>query len=274
MLTISELYSYPIKSLGGVALSHAAVTDRGFEYDRRWMLIDEHNRFLTQREYPHMALLNVEITEAGLLVRHPDKGHVIVPFKPALQVELPVQVWNDTCIGILVNPDLDSWFSDALGITCSLVFMPETTHRQVDQRYAPDGFITSFADGYPFLMIGQASLDDLNSRMEEPLNMDRFRPNMVFTGGNPFEEDLMKHIQLSNIDFYGVKRCARCVVTTINQQTAKKAKEPLKTLASYRSKNKKILFGQNLIHQGTGVVRIGDTMQVLSTHTEDRFMMP
>jgi uncharacterized protein YcbX len=152
--------------------------------------------------------------------------------------------------------------------------MPEDCRRQVDQRYAPEGMITSFADAYPFLLIGQASLDDLNGRLAEPLPMDRFRPNIVFTGGEPFEEDLMNHLIIAGIDFYGAKLCARCVLTTINQQTAVKAKEPLKTLATYRLRDKKILFGQNLIHQGTGLLSLGDTIDVLSTHTEDRFMMP
>jgi len=160
-----------------------------------------------------------------------------------------------------------------MGIKCRLVHMPEETHREVDQRYAQPGMITSFSDAYPFLLIGQHSLDDLNTKLAEPLPMDRFRPNIVFTGGRPFEEDLMNHVKIAGIDFYGAKLCARCVLTTINQQTAVKAKEPLKTLASYRLKNKKILFGQNLIHKGTGIITIGDTLEVLSTHREERFIV-
>lgn len=151
--------------------------------------------------------------------------------------------------------------------------MPEETHREVDQRYAQPGMITSFSDAYPFLLIGQGSLDDLNNRLAEPLPMNRFRPNIVFTGGQAFDEDLMNHIKIAGIDFYGAKLCARCVLTTINQETAVKAKEPLKTLATYRLKNKKILFGQNLIHEGTGVISVGSTLNVLSTHQEERFIV-
>lgn len=271
MLTISEINIYPIKSLGGISLNAAEVTDRGLKYDRRWMLVDENNRFLTQREHPQMALLKVNIKSEGLLVAHYLKGQVVIPLEPNHNTGQQVVIWDDTCKGVFVSDDLDSWFSDVLGFKCRLVHMPEDTHREIDQRYAPKGLITSFSDAYPFLIIGQASLDDLNGRLAEPLPMDRFRPNIVFTGGEPFEEDLMDHISIADIDFYGVKLCARCVMTTVNQQTAVKGKEPLKTLASYRFKNNKILFGQNLIHKNTGHIQIGDTINVLSIHNEERF---
>lgn len=273
MLTISELYIYPIKSLGGISLTRAEVTDRGLKYDRRWMLVDEQNRFLTQREHPQMALLKVLVEDNGLLVTHHSLGSVTIPFEQHDHSKQEVVIWDDTCTGVFVSHELDAWFSNALNIKCRLIYMPEDTHRQVDQRYAPEGMITSFADGYPFLLIGQASLDDLNSRLAEPLPMNRFRPNIVFTGGKPFEEDLINHLQITGLDLYGAKLCARCVLTTIDQQTAIKAKEPLKTLATYRLRDKKILFGQNLIHQGTGILSVGDTIEVLSTHTDDRFIV-
>jgi uncharacterized protein YcbX len=274
MLTVSELYIYPIKSLGGISVSHAEVTDRGLKYDRRWMLVDEQNRFLTQREYPQMALLKVQIKDDGLLVTHHLNGSVIIPFERHDIDKQEVAIWEDTCAGVFVDRELDNWFSAALGIKCRLIYMPEDTHREVDQRYAREGMITSFADAYPFLLIGQTSLDDLNSRMAEPLPMNRFRPNIVFTGGDAFAEDLMNHIQIAGIDFYGAKLCARCVLTTIDQQTAVKAKEPLKTLARYRLMNNKILFGQNLVHEATGIITVGDALNVLSTHTEERFIVP
>jgi hypothetical protein len=133
--------------------------------------------------------------------------------------------------------------------------------------------ITSFADAYPFMMIGQASLDDLNSRLAEPLPMDRFRPNIVFTGGGPFEEDLLANFTIGNIHFYGVKLCARCIIPTIDQNTGVKRKEPLKTLASYRAKNNKIYFGQNLVHKGDGVIAVGDQLHAISLNHEERFMI-
>src|ERR1044072_2464672 len=273
MLTISELNIYPIKSLGGVSLTSAAVTDRGLKYDRRWVLGDEQNRFITQREFPQLGLLKVHLEDDGLLVTHPDKGAVDIPFEQPAPSAQEVVIWNDTCTGVFVSKELDQWFSEASGLQCRLIHMPETTRRQVDLTYAPEGFITSFADAYPFLLIGQSSLDDLNSRMAEPLPMNRFRPNIVFSGGTPYQEDLLKHIKLAGINFYGVKLCARCVLTTVNQQTAKKGKEPLKTLATYRSKNNKILFARNLIHEGACVLTVGDTITVLATHQEERFVV-
>lgn len=273
MLTVSELYIYPVKSLGGISLSKAKVTDRGFEYDRRWMLVDDQHRFLTQREHPQMALLKVAFEEEGLSVTHPDKGAVHIPFKGNEQHSSEVVIWNDACTGMFVDPALDQWFSNALGISCRLVHMPESTRRQVDLTYAPEGFITSFADAYPFLLIGQASLDDLNSRLPAAVPMNRFRPNIVFTGGRPFEEDRMNHLRIAGVSFYGVKLCARCVMTTVDQQTGTKGKEPLKTLSAYRFKDKKTLFGQNLIHEGAGVIAVGDAIEVVSTHNEARFVV-
>jgi len=273
MLHISKLYIYPIKSLGGIPVNSAQVTSRGFKYDRRWMLVDGQNRFLTQREHPTMALIKVAIEADGLLVSHQLYGSIKVPFIYNSVAKQSVTIWDDITTGAYVSNEIDHWFSTVLGIKCRLIYMPDDSEREVDQRYAQPGMITSFADAYPFLLIGQASLDDLNKRLPAALPMDRFRPNIVFTGGGAFSEDLMNHITIAGISFYGAKLCSRCVMTTIDQQTGTKAKEPLKTLAGYRSKNKKILFGQNLVHQGEGFVTVGDTLDVLSTHNEDRFII-
>lgn len=151
--------------------------------------------------------------------------------------------------------------------------MPDHTHRKVDSRYAHNGEITTFADEYPFLMIGQESLNDLNRRLSESLPMNRFRPNIVFSGGKPYEEDIIHEFTIGNISFRGVKLCARCVVTTIDQETAIKQKEPLKTLAGYRRKGQKILFGQNVIHQGTGHITVGDRLTDISLHNDERFLV-
>jgi len=149
-----------------------------------------------------------------------------------------------------------------LQIKCRLVYMPVSTFRQVDERYAEPGQITSFSDAYPFLMIGQASLDELNSRLEEAVPMDRFRPNIVFTGGEAFQEDQMQHFRINNINFYGVKPCARCQVITIDQENGITGKEPLKTLSDYRKKNNKVYFGQNLVHRGEGNISVGDEISI------------
>lgn len=264
MLTISELYIYPVKSLGGISLTTAQLTDRGFEYDRRWMLVDENNQFISQREAPTMALLKVQVTAAGLLIKNTTIAgtELLVPFQPEISETEMVTVWSNRCRAQRVSDAADAWFTRQLGRPCKLVYMPDATHRYVDGRYAHNKEITSFSDGYPLLLISQASLDDLNSRLAAPLPMDRFRPNIVFSGGTPFLEDLMATFTINDITFNSVKPCARCVMTTIDQQTAQTAKEPLKTLSTYRMKNNKVLFGQNLLYRGNGVISVGDTITI------------
>ncbi|TSD66781.1 MOSC domain-containing protein [Inquilinus sp. KBS0705] len=275
MLQISQLVIYPIKSLGGIALTSAKVTDRGLQYDRRWMLIDEANRFLSQRENPQLALFIPEVLADGLRVTHrPDASFIHIPYRLLTPEMLEVTIWDDTCLAQRVSDDADQWFSQKLGIKCRLVYMPDETHRQTDLRYTQEGNITSFADAYPALLIGQASLDDLNERMAHELPMDRFRPNIVFTGGEAYSEDVINEAIVNGIHLFGVKLCARCVLTTVDQVTAIKGKEPLKTLARYRRKENKILFGQNLVFKGQGELNVGDELKVLSVHTADRFIVP
>jgi uncharacterized protein len=276
MLEISELYIYPIKSMAGIALKEARVTATGFEHDRRWMLVDENNRFISQREVPAMAQMKQLIEHNGLRVNFRNETILITFNTPsALSRErVEVTIWDDTSTGEFVSPEADEWFSVMMGVKCRLVYMPDDIERVVDQRYALNNSITSFADAYPFLLIGQASLDDLNSRMDTSLPMNRFRPNLVFTGGDPFEEDSMAHISIAGIDFFGVKLCARCPIPTIDQDTAAKGKEPLKTLSKYRQKNNKVYFGQNLVHKGDGVVTVGDKLKVLELAHDERFLIP
>jgi uncharacterized protein YcbX len=274
MLQISQLYIYPIKSLGGIALDTAFLTDRGLQHDRRWMLIDANNRFLSQRENAQMALLKTALSDDGVVVSYtPDNSSIIIPFLPQSEEMLDVTVWDDTCRAQLVISHIDEWFSEKLNLPARLVYMPDDSLRQTDPRYTKEGSITSFSDAYPMLIIGQASLDDLNTRLPDALPMNRFRPNIVFTGGEAYSEDTMKHINVNGIDLYGVKLCARCVMTTIDQDSAKKGKEPLKTLAKYRLKNNKIYFGQNLVHANEGILNVGDAITILETHSEERFFI-
>lgn len=265
MLTVSELYIYPIKSLGGFNVNAATLTDRGFEHDRRWMLVDENNVFLSQRELTAMALLKVKLNDNGLEIYHSQKDaeHIVVSFQNNGGEQLRVRVWDDDCDAITVSKTIDDWFSEMLSIKCRLVYMPDKSDRFVEKPYAKDNEITSFSDGYPILMIGQSSLDDLNARLAQPLPMNRFRPNIVFTGGTAFQEDEIKSFTINGVTFSCVKPCARCVVTTIDQRTGSKNKEPLKTLSTYRLRNNKIYFGQNILYKGLGTVRVGDVMQLL-----------
>lgn len=272
MLTISELYVYPIKSLGGVSVPSAPVTSRGLQYDRRWLLVDENNIFLTQREINKLALLQVHLKEQGLLITHKLKtdSHFI-PFEPQTSEYFNVTIWDDVCQAQAVSKESDKWFSDMLSFNCRLVYMPDTTERFVDTKYANNNEITGFADGYPMLILGQTTLDDLNDRLEEKLPVDRFRPNIVFTGGQPFEEDLLEHFVVKSIDMFAVKPCARCVITTINQTTAETGKEPLRTLSKYRMANNKIYFAQNLLHKGEGIIHVGDTLEIKKKRMQSVF---
>jgi uncharacterized protein len=264
MLSVSKLFIYPIKSLGGISVESAIVTVRGLQFDRRWMLVDADQIFITQREHPQLALYRVSIHDDGLRVQHTLTGESIrIPYYPQTDEQLMVRVWQDLCTARVADPEADAWFTRQLGFHCRLVYMPEEERRAVDREYAFHNEITGFSDAFPFLLIGQASLDDLNRRLEEPLPINRFRPNIVFTGGYAFEEDSLEEFSISQVRFFGVKLCSRCAITTTNQETAVRGKEPLKTLASYRMWNNKIYFGQNLLHKGEGRIRVGDEMEVV-----------
>ncbi len=265
MYTLSEINIYPIKSLGGISLQSSEVEERGLKYDRRWVLVDESNTFFTQRDFPEMALIKVSVEKEGLKLQHKTKNidPLLVPFELEHSVTDKVVIWDDTVTGEFYSGEIDEWFSDIIGIKCHLVKMPESTKRVVDKKYV-ENKIVSFADGYPFMIIGQSSLDDLNSRMKIPLPMNRFRTNFVFTGGKPFEEDNWKKFKIGNVIFEAVKPCARCVITTTDQETAERAEEPLLTLSKYRKTGNKVMFGMNLICDSIGKVSVGDKITLLS----------
>jgi uncharacterized protein YcbX len=274
MLKISELYIYPIKSLGGIKINSGQITDRGFKHDRRWMLVDKNNYFLSQRVNSKMALFDVSIAPNGLeVVNRATFDEILIPFEPQTEEFVNVTIWDDTCTGQVVGYEANKWFSKNLGMPCRLVYMPVDTERFANPKYTPVDSLTSFADAYPFMMIGRASLDDLNMRLPHKLPVNRFRPNIVFTGGTPYQEDKMDSLTINNIVFRGVKLCARCNITTIDQEIASKAKEPLKTLATFRQRNNDVYFGQNLISEGIGVISVGDELTVLTTHTAERFII-
>ena len=262
--TISSIYIYPIKSLGGISLTEAQVQDRGLAFDRRWMLVDENGGFLTQRKFAQMALLQVQLQPDGLLVTHKQNllQPLLIPFTGQTGKEVTVTIWDDTCVAREVNGSITEWFTEALGMFARLVQMPQSTHRPVDPNYAQAAEVVSFADAYPFLIIGQESLNNLNSKLEQPVPIDRFRPNFVFSGGLPHDEDTWETFTIGETHFRAAKPCARCVLTTIDQQTGIKSTEPLKTMATYRTHNNKVLFGQNLVHTGSGIIRVGDRITI------------
>ncbi|MFM8911785.1 MAG: MOSC domain-containing protein [Flammeovirgaceae bacterium] len=247
MLKLSEIWVYPIKSMGGIRLASAKVVEKGLLHDRRWMLVDAENNFMTQRVHHQMAMFRLSFQPDGFLVNH-HSDSILLPFEGSLLPEpIHTKVWDDDVVVQEVSKEMSAWFSQQLGIACRLVQFPENNPRPVEAQFRMSDDHVSLADGYPFLIIGQSSLDDLNNRLSERLPMDRFRPNLVFTGGQPYEEDAWRNFSIGSHRFVGVKPCSRCVLTTINQQTGIAGKEPLATLATYRRKENKIYFGQNVI---------------------------
>lgn len=264
---ISGLYYYPIKSCRGFAVERALVTRRGLEHDRLMMVVDEDGLFLTQREFPRMALIEPHL-------RPGDDGDLLTlraPHMTALDLSIrtggpsrTVAVWRNTCQAADQGDAAADWLSNYLGSRVRLVRIADDFRRPVSPDFAinPDDE-TSFSDGFPILVIAQPSLDDLNKRLATPLPMNRFRPNLVVSDCDPFAEDTWQRIRISGIDFALVKPCARCPITTTDQATAEVGKEPLATLATFRRVDGKVMFGQNVIGLGTGVVSVGDVVEVI-----------
>ncbi|HEX8328143.1 MAG TPA: MOSC N-terminal beta barrel domain-containing protein [Hymenobacter sp.] len=268
-LSLTGLYVYPVKSLGGYAVPEADVTARGLRHDRRWLLVDERNRFMTQRQEPAMALLTVAPAYNGFLISHrqrPDLLPLFFPFEATPDRTLFVTIWDDMAWAWRAAPEADEWLSEALGRRCRLVYMSDMVRREAEPEFNPEGQLVSFADGYPYLLIGEAALADLNARLPQAVPMNRFRPNLVFSGGQPYEDDNWERFQIGDVAFRAVRGCGRCVLTTIDQQTATKtpAGEPLRTLATYRRTDGGTMFGQNVTGPLQGRLRVGDAVTVLS----------
>ncbi len=259
MRRLSQIWIYPVKSLQGIQLSEAHVTDMGLEFDRRWMLVDPHGVFITQREHPVLATLKTSL-EPHALTLDWRGARLNVPMHsrgPRVQV----RVWRDEMEAVPVGALADDWLRQQIGLDCRLVWMPLDVVRPVDPNYGAPGDQAAFADGFPYLITGEASLRDLNDRLDEPVPMDRFRPNFVFEGGEPFEEDRWGQFFIGDIPFQRVKDCTRCAITTTDQQSGQRRnQEPLRTLAQYRNFGKGIVFGQNLVPRGRGFVRVGDAI--------------
>lgn len=265
MLYLSDIYIYPIKSLGGINLPTAKLTLRGLEHDRRFMLTTPEGMFLTQRKFAQMAMMRLAIERDKLKIWHqetPDDSFSI-PLRPTeFQKKQEVTIWKDTCIGSVMPAPVNMWFSEQLQTDCQLVYMGEESVRPVNPEHSKAGEKVSFADGYPYLILGESAMDNLNQKLEKPIPIDRFRPNLVFSGGTPHEEDEWEYFKIGRAVFRGIKPCVRCNVPNINQQTAAIEKEPNRTLATYRRFDNKIRFGQCVCwekeqSEGAEVVKVG-----------------
>ncbi|WP_417702963.1 MOSC domain-containing protein [Pseudomonas sp.] len=267
MPSLSGLYRYPLKSGRGEVLQRSAVDGLGLQGDRRWMLVDADNgRFITQRLLPQMSQLSALYdARGGLTLSAPGRNELCVALPDPEQDLRGVIVWRDSLRVPDAGDEAAAWLSDLLGKPCRLVQVPEERTRQVDTAYAQPGDRVAFADGFPLLLIGQASLDDLSLRVGQPLSMLRFRPNLVVTGSEPYAEDSWKRIRIGEVEFEVAKGCSRCILTTIDPQTGERSvqREPLATLKTYRERDGDVYFGQNLLPRGIGELQVGMPVEVL-----------
>ncbi len=265
-MQVTELNIYPIKSTRRIALQESEVVARGLPWDRRWMLVDAEGGFITARQQPRLATVQTTLAEAGLILNGPGQAQLGLSLVPAQRRLTRVSVWRDRLQAVLVDAAADAWFSAFLGQPCRLVQLTDDLVRPVDPRYGQPGDEVSFADGYPLLLLSEASLADLNGRLRQPVPMRRFRPNLVVDGAIPYAEDGWRRLRVGEVEFAGVKNCSRCIVTTIDPDCGEKdvAGEPLRTLSSYRRRPQGgVFFGQNLIPRSGGVIRVGDPVVVL-----------
>ena len=292
-MNISQINIYPVKSLKGMRLDSSVVEKRGLRFDRRWMLTDRNGYFFTQRELPHMATIRIAIDGDELTAAAPGTEELRLPLHPEIRLRQHVTVWQSEVEAHVYDRHVNEWFSEVLKRECRLVLMPETTERHVSEQFDSGEDIVSFADGYPLLLIGEASLEELNRRISvnsdkstlegrlesRGVTMDRFRPSIVVRGSEPFAEDDWAKIRVGEATFRVVKPCGRCVITTIDQEKGEVVgKEPLRTLATFRKASDvrpvgyerfghgptSVLFGENLIPENPGaVVSLGDGVEVL-----------
>lgn len=268
-IKVTSLHVYPVKGLKGIDLDAARCTGMGIEHDRRWMVVDEAGVFLTQRSHPRMATVWTDLSASALVLSAPDMPQLEVPLAPPPASPMKVRVWNSICDALPASAEADRWISEYLGLRCRLVYMPDDSVRHSNPAYGGEGRRVGFADGYAYLVIGEASLADLNSRLaargHAALPMNRFRPNIVVTGSEPYAEDRWSDVRVGRATLRAAKPCGRCEVTTTDQSTGDvRGPEPLATLATYRdSRDFGVMFGMNYVTVQAGEVRVGDSLEGL-----------
>lgn len=268
MISISALYVYPVKSLAGIQLGQSQLSEFGLHNDRRWLIVDDNGLFMSQRTTPKMATIKTAIENNQLSLSH-DGEEILIPHVSSQNPNMEVTVWKDSLKAQLVSEKVDSWLTQILGETCHLVYMPKSAERQIDKDFAQDKQYVSFADAFPILLVSQASIDDLNKRLEKPVNINRFRPNIVVDGISAFAEDHWKDFTINKVEYHMAKPCSRCIMPSINQQTGKQDNvKLLSVLNKYRKFDKKIKFAVNILYKDASKVnnqsiRVGDTINLI-----------
>jgi len=260
MPTVHSLHLYPVKGMRGIDLSESSIGARGLTGDRRWMVVGEDCRFLSQRNLPRLCLFRTGMVDGHLVVEAPGGERFEVP--TANGPSLEVQVWNDTCLAHHISDEVDAWLTGHLEVPARLVYMPDETVRQTRLEFTQPGDHVGFADAFPVLVASLASLADLNGRLDEPVPMNRFRANIIVDGCGAFEEDTWASFELSGVRMRAAKTCGRCSVTTTDQETAEVGTEPLRTLATYRLQGQAACFGNYFVPENSGTVAVGQELRV------------
>ncbi len=264
---LASVHIYPLKGCRAVDLQVSVVEPWGLAGDRRWLLVDSDSQFITQRKHPALARLVVRYGPgADITVSSDGYPAARVPAPDGFAELLKVTVWRSMVLAAAAGAEADAWFSAYLGEPVRLVYLDDPTRRAVDPRFSRDGDVVSFADGYPLLLTSTGSLDQLGEWLtaagDQPVPMNRFRPNVVVTGCEPWAEDRWRRIRIGSVSFRVAKPCGRCVVTTTDQTTGERGTQPLRILAARRRLDKNVVFGQNLIPDSPGLIRAGDPVEV------------
>jgi uncharacterized protein len=268
---LTSIHVYPLKACRAADVGQARVEPWGLAGDRRWLLVETAGRFISQREEPTLALVTVRYADGCGTITVSAAGHPALSVTPPSEAGgaemLPVTVWDSAVKAAAAGGPADAWFSCYLGRPVRLVYLDDPTRRAVDPDYGAAGDVVSFADGYPLLLTSTSSLDALCdwlvSSGDEPVPMNRFRPSVVVTGADPWAEDGWGRVRIGEVGFRVAKPCGRCVVTTIDQATAERGRQPLMMLGRHRRFGQELVFGQNLIPDTPGRIRVGDPVEIL-----------
>lgn len=268
--TVSAINLFPLKSGAPLPQQQATVEPRGLHGDRRWMVVDADGKFVTGRELSRLTLVRATPAADALLLQAPGMSDLHVEAPRADGMRLDTAVWGAQVTPLFAADAAHAWLSNFIGVDLRLVHMDDACTRRVkakyDGRYGRDEDVVSLADAFPLLLISQAALDQLNAKLAQPVPMLRFRPNLVVAGTAPHAEDAWQRIRIGAIEFEVVKACVRCVFTTVDFERGERdpSGEPLRTLITYRRTPDGVTFGQNLIPRGSGVLRVGDAVEVLA----------
>ncbi len=268
MMKVSHICAYPVKSAAGVSLRFSRLTQKGLEQDRHWALIGADNEVITAREFPQLLALKPEFTSDGLSLEFEGAAVLNIPYSPDNTDVTRITVFKNPATAVVLSDAINTWFSDYLHISCRLVYMDAHCHRDVlFENGGKEGDVVAYADECPILLLTEASLEDLNARLEQPVTYRNFRPNLVVQGSQAFAEDDWQSVQIGECEFEVGQRCQRCVLTTIDPDTQikHKSQEPLRTLSTYRRHPAGgVAFGIHLIPRRLGTIRLGDSVEALA----------